>query len=170
MKMYSMLLETVDNMAVTPRHNKFINAILTSTAHVFCTVRRKEEYSITQNSTGKMSVQKMGVGEVTRDGFNYEMDTVFEITNHNHLANVTKDRTRLFVDVPDFLISPETGKLFKNWAEKGRSEIDDALDAIRNSKDLNDLTSVRTAYINSLQNNEDFITALKVKRSEFETK
>ena len=35
---------------VTPRHDAFINTILTSKAHVFCTARRKEEYTMTSGS------------------------------------------------------------------------------------------------------------------------
>ena len=53
---------------VTPRHNRFIDAILTSKCHVFCTVRRKEEYALSSSGSGKMQVLKMGMGEVTRDG------------------------------------------------------------------------------------------------------
>jgi AAA domain len=145
---------------VTPRHNNFVDAILTSKCHVFCTVRRKEEYAMAQNSAGRMQVQKMGMQEVTRDGFNYEMDLVFEISNDNHLAKASKDRTNIFVNEPEFLITEDTGKKLKDWATKGRQPIDDALDLIRRADTLETLYNVKMSF-EDLHNNVDFTDALK---------
>jgi len=153
--------------SVTPRHNKFINAILTSKCHVFCTVRRKEDYALVANSAGKMQVQKMGMGEVTRDGFNYEMDLVFEITNTNHLTVATKDRTNLFVNEPEFLISEKTGVILREWAAKGRLPIEDALDQIRLCSKLEDLYAVKLAFT-ELHEHADFLAGLKKKKEELQ--
>jgi len=54
-----------------------------------------------------------------RDGFSYEMTISFNITTAGHLTEVDKDRTRLFADKPEFIISETTGKLIKDWCEKG---------------------------------------------------
>lgn len=107
----------------------------------------------------------MGLQEVTRDGFNYEMDIVFEITNNNHLAIASKDRTGLFVDKPEFLISKETGIIIKDWAAKGRSELDDTMDMIRNITTVEDLQNLHSNSVN-LHSNSDYVVAIKAKKKE----
>jgi hypothetical protein len=150
---------------VTPRHNRFIDKMLRSSAHIIATVRRKEEYSITQTATGRVKVEKLGLQEVQRDGMSYEFDIVFEITNQNHLANATKDRTNLFVSRPEFLITEDTGNEVREWANKGRSELDDVMDLIRKCDEIEDLKSIHDTYT-SLHDNADYITAKNKKKEE----
>lgn len=103
---------------LTPRHQAFIDKILQCKAHVITTVRRKQDYEMTTNSQGKLVPQKVGLKEVTREGFEYELTVNLELdTNHN--ATVSKDRTGLFVGKPDFKPSEETGKLLLDWCENG---------------------------------------------------
>lgn len=47
---------------VTPRHNKFINAIADSPIHIIATMRGKDQYEVSKDDRGKTSVQKLGVG------------------------------------------------------------------------------------------------------------
>jgi len=150
---------------VTPRHNRFIDKMLRSSAHIIATVRRKEEYSITQTATARVKVEKLGLQEVQRDGMSYEFDIVFEITNQNHLANATKDRTNLFVSRPEFLITEDTGNEVREWANKGRSELDDVMDLIRKCDEIEDLKSIHDTYT-SLHDNADYITAKNKKKEE----
>jgi hypothetical protein len=153
----------------TPQHNKFVNAILNSTCHQICTVRRKEDYAMVVGSSGKMQVQKMGLKEQTRDGFSYEMDCVFEVTNDSHLTVSTKDRTGVFMKgsaIQDpFLITIDTGKKILEWCNQGRSELDDALEQVRNCNDKNKLNDIFLSYT-TLKENEDFIGACKLKKEE----
>ena len=119
-------LEIVDKLGgryqdwgkVTPRHQKFIQSILQSTAHVITTVRKKQDYAMTQDTNGRLKVEKKGLKEITREGFEYELTLSFDV-GQNHLANTSKDRTGIFMDKPEFLITAETGKTVKSWAEKG---------------------------------------------------
>lgn len=167
LEIHSKLGGTFQNWAsVTPRHNKLINKLLTSSAHIICTVRRKEDYVISTNAAGKAKVEKLGMKEVQREGISYEVDLTFEITNTNHLAIATKDRTNLFVNTPEFMIDVATGEMLKEWASKGRQEIDDALESIRNSVNEAELTNIYNSYIN-LKTNEDFLGALKLKKESF---
>lgn len=103
---------------VTPRHDAFIQAILTSSCHVITTVRRKQDYEMTDNN-GKKSVQKVGTKEVTREGFEYELTMNLEFVNDKHLVKASKDRTSLFMGLPEFIPSEETGKKIKDWCESG---------------------------------------------------
>lgn len=103
---------------VTPRHNAFIQAILTSSSHIITTVRRKQDYEMT-DVNGKKSVQKVGTKEVTREGFEYELTMNLEFVNDKHLVKASKDRTSLFMGQPEFIPTEETGRLIKNWCESG---------------------------------------------------
>ena len=104
---------------VTPRHQAFINKILQSSCHVITTTRRKMDYSLDIGSNGKTKVVKHGTKEITRDGFEYELTINFELINENHLAKASKDRTGLFMNKPEFVITSETGKLILEWCNSG---------------------------------------------------
>lgn len=103
---------------LTPRHQSFIDSILQSKCHIITTVRRKQDYEMTTNSMGKLVPQKVGLKEVTREGFEYELTLNLELdTTHN--ATVSKDRTNLFAGQPQFIPSIETGEAIRNWCEMG---------------------------------------------------
>jgi hypothetical protein len=106
---------------VTPRHRKFIDAILSSPAHVITTTRRKQDYAMDKEQSGKMTVTKVGMKEVQREGFEYELTIAFDI-DIRHNAKASKDRTGLFMDKPEFVITEETGKTLKDWANSGKDE------------------------------------------------
>jgi hypothetical protein len=125
------LLEVHSNMSgnsytnwnrITPRHNAFIQAILQSKCHVLTTVRKKQDYDMVKDGNGKLKPVKVGLKEVTREGFEYELTLNFEI-DMSHNVTTGKDRTGLFVDKPDFVITPETGKTLREWCESGAEPI-----------------------------------------------
>lgn len=99
----------------TPRHQKFIEAITSSKAHIITTVRNKVETMMTEDK----KVKKVGTKEVQREGFEYELTVNFNLDQETHLAIVSKDRTELFVKRDPFMITVETGKEIKKWAETG---------------------------------------------------
>lgn len=102
---------------VTPIHERFIDAIVSSKAHIITTVRSKTDYAMTTEG-GKTKVQKVGLKAETRDGFEYELTVSFDL-NINHLAETSKDRTGMFMDADPFVISAETGKQLAEWAGSG---------------------------------------------------
>ena len=104
---------------VSPRHQTFINKILQSSCHIITTTRRKIDYSLDIGSNGKTQVVKHGTKEITREGFEYELTINFELINENHLAKASKDRTGLFMNKPEFLITPKTGKMILEWCNSG---------------------------------------------------
>lgn len=108
---------------VTPRHQAFITAITDSRCHVFTTVRRKQDYEMSKDNNGKIKVEKAGLKEVTREGFEYELTINFEFINDKHFVKASKDRTGMFINGPEFKPSIQTGQLIKEWCER-EAEID----------------------------------------------
>lgn len=146
---------------VTPRHQKFIDSILQSKAHIITTVRRKQDYEMTKDSNGKVKVEKVGLKEVTREGFEYELTTNLEI-DQQHNATASKDRTGLFAGKPPFIPSIETGKMIAEWCESGTDPLEEIRDAIRkldkcDTKD--ELTILRETLPSYVTTNPDFKTA-----------
>lgn len=115
---------------VTPRHQSFIDAILQSKCHVITTVRRKQDYEMTKDSSGKLKVEKAGLKEVTREGFEYELTANFNIDSL-HNCTASKDRTGLFMDKPAFVISEQTGEQIKDWCESGLDVVAEIRDAVK---------------------------------------
>ena len=102
---------------ITPRHNAFIDAMVSSNLHIIATIRSKTEYAQIQNERGKTEVKKMGFGLVQRDGIDYEFTTVFDLSM-DHIVTVSKDRTSIF-DGQVFTISEDTGRVLKEWLDAG---------------------------------------------------
>jgi len=109
---------------ITPRHTAFLDAILQSKTHVITTTRRKIDYSLDVQSNGRTKVVKHGTKEITREGFEYELTVNFELINDNHLVKASKDRTGLFMDKPEFVITKGTGKRLIDWCNQGVSIVD----------------------------------------------
>ncbi len=125
---------------------------------------------------GKTTVEKKGMEDEIRSGFDYEMTIAFNITNAKHMVEAGKDRTRLFTDQPEFVITPDTGKLIRQWCEQGvdmeaikakeQAERDKAIIAAKKKlekcKTVVDLGAAYKAMTDELQHAlKDFTTELK---------
>ena len=105
---------------VTPRHNKFINAIADSPIHLIATMRGKDQYEMTKDDkTGKATVQKLGVGAKQRDGFEYEFTCTFLIDQKTNTAEVQKDNTHIFESQGATLLTEGHGAKLIQWANEG---------------------------------------------------
>ena len=101
----------------TPRHQKFIQAILQANVHIICTLRAKQDYVLNERN-GKQVPEKIGLKPIQKEGVDYELTIVFEIDiKHNALA--TKDRTGLFENKSEFRITSDTGKFILEWCKEG---------------------------------------------------
>ena len=107
---------------VTPRHKKFIDSIIQSPCHIITTTRRKQDYDMGKDEKGKTIVTKVGLKEIQRDGFEYELTVAFDIDISHH-AITSKDRTGLFDGLPEFKIGKDTGEALKRWSNSGTEEI-----------------------------------------------
>lgn len=137
---------------VTPRHDAFIQSILQSNCHVITTVRRKQDYETSKDERGKISVVKTGTKEITRDGFEYELTINFEFLSDSHYVKASKDRTSMFANKPEFVITVETGKKILEWANAGVDEVAYICDSIKKCTSRNDLTNLWKSNAH-LQNN-----------------
>ncbi len=102
---------------ITPEHNKLVEELLNSPAHIVATMRVKTEYVLEVNEKGKQVPRKIGLSPVQRDGVEYEFSIVMDISD-NHYACASKDRTSLFDGWSD-RISSETGKMLARWLDSG---------------------------------------------------
>lgn len=98
---------------VTPLHNKLVDSILQSSAHVIATMRAKTEYVQSTDERGKTMIRKAALAPVQREGMDYEFTLVLDI-DISHQAAASKDRTGCF-DGKIFMPSVETGQTLKAW-------------------------------------------------------
>ena len=105
---------------VTPRHQAFLDAILQSSSHIITTVRRKQDYEMIKDGN-RIKIEKGGLREITREGFEYELTINLELdTKHN--ASASKDRTNLFMGKPSFVPTEKTGEIIAQWCEQGEEQ------------------------------------------------
>lgn len=156
---------------VTPRHQAFIDAIIGSSCHVITTVRRKQDYEMTKTQDGKVKVEKAGMKEVTREGFEYELTVNLEMdTRHN--ATASKDRTGLFIDRPAFVPTDDTGMLIRQWCEQGvdmDTEIMEGIERIKMCQTLMEMKAVKAALPSHVTSSPKWIDAAKSHYEQFNT-
>ncbi|AFK04114.1 AAA ATPase [Emticicia oligotrophica DSM 17448] len=110
----------------TPRHNAFIQKMLQTKAHIIATIRTKQDYVLNEKN-GKMVPEKVGLKGVMRDSTDYEFTLVFDL-DVKHYATASKDRTSLFMDLPAFQISQDTGKILAAWCNQGKAQVQERED------------------------------------------
>ncbi len=118
---------------ITPWHNKLINAILHSSAHIIATMRVKTAYEVA-DVNGKKTPIKIGLAPVQREGVEYEFTVVLDIDKESHLYSSTKDRTQLF-EGKHGQLTIETGKQLMDWLMCGKTQLEveqEESDFIRN--------------------------------------
>ncbi|QEL01094.1 AAA family ATPase [Olivibacter sp. LS-1] len=114
----------------TPRHDKFVNAILQSKCHVIACARSKTETVMGDDK----KVKKVGMKEIQREGWEYELTLSFNIDRETHTAIVSKDRTELFEGVDPFIVTKETGDKILKWCESGKEPVLSIEDRLKSCK------------------------------------
>lgn len=146
----------------TPRHDKFVNSVLHSNLHVITCTRSKTE---TIQEGGK--VKKVGMKDLQREGWEYELTISLNIDRDTHLATPSKDRTNLFEGGQPFLITEKTGELIANWCNSGISEVQTAINEMEIVADMESLKQIWSKY-KSLQTNKEFVAMKDKRKSEIE--
>jgi hypothetical protein len=149
----------------TPLYQKWLNTILKSKCHVITTNRKKQGYNMITVSN-KTKVEKAGLEDEIRSGYEYEMSLSLEIINENHLAKASKDRTGLFANKPEFIISVNTGKRILDWCNEGHVEdVNTVFERINDCKSIEEL--LQLYYLHPVED-EVTKTAFSQKRTELE--
>jgi hypothetical protein len=128
---------------ITPRHKTFIQKILEAPVHVIATMRTKQDYVLNQKD-GKFIPEKVGLKAIQRDGVDYEFTIVFDL-DIKHNCTCSKDRTSLFMDQPEFIITTKTGIQILNWCNQG-IPIDMVRLEVLDCQTLEQLTAVYKKY------------------------
>jgi len=131
----------------TPLYQKWLTSILRSKCHVITTNRKKQAYNMITEGN-KTKVEKAGLDDEIRTGYEYEMTLAFEIINDQHIAKASKDRTQLFVDKPEFVITTETGKQILQWCNEGLDddkEINEILSKVQAAATVDELIALYKA-------------------------
>lgn len=148
--------------SLTPRHQKFIDRILASSIHIITTVRSKTDYIMTMGDNGKNKVEKAGMAQVTRDGFEYELTLSFDI-DINHVAFVSKDRTGLYVNERPKVLTEADGARILAWCESGAqaepSPLEKAVRAIEAAHSVEELSAIKAALSEEIVDSVAFIAA-----------
>lgn len=99
----------------TPRHDAFVNKVLQCSIHIITCTRSKMETVMTDDK----KVKKLGMMDIQRSGWEYELTVSLNLDRDTHTATASKDRTELFDKVDPFIITVDTGKKIKAWCESG---------------------------------------------------
>lgn len=99
----------------TPRHDSFVQKVLQCPVHIITCTRSKMETVMTDDK----KVKKLGMKDMQREGWEYELTVSLNLDRDTHTAQASKDRTELFEGKDPFVITEETGALIRNWCEKG---------------------------------------------------
>lgn len=121
----------------TPRHDSFVNKVLHTRAHVITCTRSKTETVLDGNK-----VKKVGMKDIQREGWEYELTVSLSIDRDTHMVTASKDRTGLFFNADPFVITVETGALIRNWCESGIDEEEEMLGAIARAENIAHLTDM----------------------------
>lgn len=144
----------------TPRHDRFVNTILHTQVHFITCTRSKSETVMTEDK----KVKKLGMKDLQRDGWEYELTVSLALDRDSHLAMASKDRTSLFIDSDPFMITEAVGQRIKEWCESGVSEKQVAIGEMEVVQSIDDLKTIWSKY-KSLQKDVEFI-AVKDKRKD----
>ncbi len=128
---------------VGKRQKKFVDAILQAESHLIATIRTKQDYVLNQKD-GKYVPEKVGLKSVQRDGLDYEFTIVFDIDSKHH-SKTSKDRTGLFTDRSDFMITTASGKEILEWCNNGVT-IEDVKEKIKSIHSMDELIALYKKY------------------------
>ena len=125
--------------AVTPEHNRMIDAILQAPMHVITSMRSRMEYVQEQNEAGRTVIRKVGMAPIQRPGMEYEFDIVCDV-DQEHNLRVTKSRCNAMADQQANRPGPSFFAPLVAWLESGSAEalrvMDERRALIQRAKEL----------------------------------
>lgn len=136
----------------TPRHDAFVSKVLHAPVHIITCTRSKMETVMGEDK----KVKKVGMKDVQRDGWEYELTVSLSIDRDTHKAIASKDRTELFEGKDPFVITEATGEIIRKWCELGVEPPkpitpQEAILQIRATTDKDVLTALFKAFPSQIQ-------------------
>lgn len=132
----------------TPRHDAFVQHLLQLKAHTIACTRSKMETIMGDDK----KVKKVGMKDIQRDTWEYELTVSLSIDRDTHKAVASKDRTNVFEGKDPFIITAATGAAIKAWCETGvdeevarKAEIQILIDTVNATKDFDVLEALKAA-------------------------
>lgn len=144
----------------TPRHDAFVQKVLQCRCHVITCTRSKMETVMTNDN----KVKKLGMKDIQREGWEYELTVSLSIDRDTHTAIASKDRTELFEGKNPFVITEETGKLIRQWCDEGidvdaerAKELKSTLAALKKCKDVDSLKKLKLSLPDYIVKDASFV-------------
>ena len=106
--------------AVTPIHNRMVDAILQSPCHVIATMRSRMEFVQETDASGRVSVKKLGLAPIQRPGMEYEFDLVCDM-DYAHILTVSKSRCSAVADLKMEKPGAEFMRPVMEWLSSGNA-------------------------------------------------
>lgn len=104
----------------TPVWNRMIDSIIAAPIHTIITMRSKMDYIQTERD-GKKTIEKVGMGAIVREGFEYEMDIVGDLDQEN-VMTITKSRMSDIAKGSFRNPGYDLGKLMLEWTQSGSED------------------------------------------------
>lgn len=139
----------------TPRHDAFIQKVLQSRCHFITCTRSKMETVMTDDK----KVKKVGMKDIQREGWEYELTVSLNLDRDTHTAIASKDRTNLFEGKAPFVITSETGKMIAEWCDSGldtEQAIKEAILKLANCESVDELTLFKETLPVFVVNSNEF--------------
>lgn len=156
----------------TPRHDKFVATVLHAPAHIITCTRSKTETVMGEDK----KVKKVGMKDIQREGWEYELTISFNLDRDTHTATASKDRTELFDGIDPFVITEETGAMIADWCNKGVDEakllkqaVADAIEQVNGLQHKEEVLALREMLPVEVLNNVEFKTAANLKYKQLTT-
>lgn len=102
---------------ITPMHNRMLEAIVRSPAHIIGTMRSKTEY-VLETVNGKTVPKKVGMSPIQRAGMEYEFDLYCSM-NLDHVCYVSKTRCPALDNMMQVKPGAEFIEPFGKWLAEG---------------------------------------------------
>lgn len=151
----------------TPRHDSFVQKVLHCDAHVITCTRSKMETVMGEDK----KVKKVGMKDIQRDGWEYELTVSLNIDRDTHMTIASKDRTELFEGKEPFKITEATGVMIKDWCDKGivpeKPKEIDYMSILDNCKTKDELTEAWKTLPVHIRASKEIIEFSKVKALSF---
>ena len=102
---------------VTPEHNRLMDKLVESKAHIIATMRSKMSYVQEKDDRGRTQIRRVGLAPVQRDGVEYEFDVICDI-DREHKFLVEKTRWAE-VDGHHAVMDEDFGRRLVQWLTDG---------------------------------------------------